>query len=101
MFDWFNLTILALMVTIVAFIVRAIRLTNASIERAGRDLPLSRPDVAGRAAERIRSLDVRCTRCGQSAVALLGTTNRYRCEGETCRLEFEGPAHFASDLPSE
>jgi tRNA(Ile2) C34 agmatinyltransferase TiaS len=96
MLDLFNLSILALIVTIVVFIVRAIRLTNASIEKAGRDIPLSRPDVVRRVAEEIRSRDVRCPRCGQTTYAMLGTANRYRCEDEICYLEFEGPAHFPS-----
>ena len=101
MLDLFYVAILALIVTIVAFIVRAVRLTNASISRAGREMPLSRPDVARRLAEQIRSRDVRCTRCGQPAVAMLGTENRYKCENEMCSLEFEGPAHFPADLRRE
>ena len=45
MFDLFSRSILALIVTIVAFIVRAVRLTNMSIEKAGRDLPLSATEL--------------------------------------------------------
>jgi hypothetical protein len=101
MFDLFSLSILVLIVTIVAFIVRAVRVTNASIARAGQDAPLSRPDVARRVAGQMRARDVRCTRCGQPTFAMLGTGNRYKCENEMCSLEFDGPGHFPADMHSE
>jgi hypothetical protein len=93
-FDLFNLAIAALVVTIIAFIVRAVRSTKASLDRAGRDLPLSRPEVARSVVDRLRGLDVKCLRCGQPTVAMLGTGRRYRCENDACRFEFEGPDHF-------
>jgi hypothetical protein len=101
MFDLFNLALLALIVTVVWFIARAVRLTNRSIARAGRDIPLSRPDVAERVAEQIRSRDVPCARCGQPTFAMLGTRTRYKCENDRCGLEFEGPAHIPTDLQGE
>jgi hypothetical protein len=94
-FDLFGLALAALIVTIIAVIVRAVRLTCASIAAASRDIPLSQPDVAMRLVNQIRSLDVRCPRCGQPACTALGTGNRYLCENEMCRQEFEGPAHHS------
>ena len=92
MFDWFALSLLALIATIAAFIVRAVRMTNASIARASRDVPLSRPDVARRLAERVREQRERCPRCRGDASAALGTSTGYRCD--TCRHEFDGPPHI-------
>ena len=97
-FDPFYLLIAALLVTIVAFMVRAVRLTKASIARAGRDIPLSQPDVVRRVVDQLRSVDVRCPRCGQPTFAMLGTRNRYKCENDMCRFEFEGPEHFPTDV---
>jgi hypothetical protein len=95
MFDLFGLALATLIVTIVVVIVRAVRLTNASIATASRDIPLSQPDVAARLINQMRGRDVRCPRCGQPACAALGTGNRYLCENGTCRQEFEGPEHFS------
>ena len=97
-FDLFYLLIAALLLTIVAFIVRAVRLTKASIARAGRDLPLSRPNVVRRVVDQLRSVDVRCRRCGQPTFVMLGTRNRYKCENDMCRFEFEGPEHLPTDV---
>jgi DNA-directed RNA polymerase subunit RPC12/RpoP len=96
MLDLFTLSLVVLVVTIVAFIVRAVRLTNDSIARASRDVPLSRPDVARRIAEEIRARDVRCPRCGAHASAMLGTEHRYKCDA--CAQEFDGPAHIPTDI---
>ncbi|HEY5617667.1 MAG TPA: hypothetical protein VIK60_06960 [Vicinamibacterales bacterium] len=97
-FDLFYLLIAALLVTIVALMVRAMRLTKASIARASRDIPLSRPDVVRRVVDHMRSVDVRCPRCGQPTFAMLGTRNRYKCENDMCRFELEGPEHFPTDV---
>jgi hypothetical protein len=93
--DLFTLALVILVVTIVAFIVRAVRLANDSIARASRDAPLSRPDVARRMADEIRARDVRCPRCGAEASAVLGAEHRYTCD--VCTREFEGPAHIPTD----
>ena len=98
MFDLFYLLMAGLVVTIVAFIVRAVRLTGASIERAGREIPLSQPGVARRVVDEMRSRDVRCRRCGQPTFAMLSTRNRYKCENDMCAFEFEGPGHFPTDV---
>jgi hypothetical protein len=98
MFDLFYLAIAVLVVTIVVVILRAVRITKASIERAGREMPLSRPDVAREVADRIRRADVRCPRCGQQTFAMLGTGNRHKCDDEMCGFEFEGPDHFPKDV---
>ena len=96
--DLFYVLIAALLVTIIAFIVRAVRLTNASIERAGREIPLSRPDIARRVIDEMRRMDVWGTRCGGPAFAMLDTGNRYMCETDACRFEFEGPEHFPQNI---
>jgi hypothetical protein len=95
MLDLFTLALVVLVVTIVVFIVRAVRLTNDSIARASRDAPLSHPDVACRIADEIRARDVRCPRCGAEASAILGTEHRYTCD--MCTEAFEGPAHIPTD----
>jgi hypothetical protein len=55
MFDLFSLAIAALVVMIVVLITRAVRVTQTSIARAHRDMPLSRPDVARRVIDQMRS----------------------------------------------
>lgn len=77
---------------VVTFIVRAVRLTNASITTASRHVNLANPDAARSVAEQIRRREVPCPRCGCDTFALLGTGTRYQCE--TCAFEFEGPAHI-------
>jgi hypothetical protein len=92
----FNLVLAALVATVVVMIVRAVRLTKATIAQASRDLPLSRPDVATRLAERIRERRVACERCGRDdTFAMLGTDTRWKCD--SCQHEFEGPAHLPTD----
>jgi hypothetical protein len=84
-------------VVIIAFIVRAVRLTNATIAEAAHSVPLSQPEALRRVVERLDKLDVRCPRCRHATRMLLGTTNRYACEDDGCEFEFEGPAHIALD----
>jgi ribosomal protein S27AE len=76
-------------------IARAVRLTKATIERARPSVALSQPDQVERAVDRLRRIDVRCPRCGEQTVAMLGTRNRYRCE--QCAVELDGPEHLAID----
>ena len=95
MFDWIILQIAGLAVVIAVVIVRAVRLTKATIERARPSVPLSQPDAVERAVDRLRRIDVRCPRCGEQTVAMLGTRNRYRCE--QCPVEIDGPDHLATD----
>jgi len=98
MFDaLFYSTIAVLLAAIVWMAVRAVRMTNASIAQAGRDVNLSRDETAERVIERIRSLDVRCPRCGQLMFAMLGSGSRYKCENDNCRFEVEGPPHIPTD----
>lgn len=93
-FDWFNLLVAGLAVVIAVVIVRAVRLTKATIEGARPSVALSQPDAVDRAVERLRRIDVRCPRCGEQTVAMLGTRNRYRCE--QCGAELDGPDHLST-----
>ena len=92
MFDVFFLSLALIVMVIAAFIIRAVRLTNASLRSASRHQNLMHAEVARRVIEEMRAKDVRCGRCGGQTFALLETEDRYRCE--TCSLEFEGPAHI-------
>ena len=93
MFNWFNMIIAVIVGAIVLFIVKAVRQTKADIDKRleGVD-PAKRNEIAKSLAEKIRSQDVRCTRCGKQSFALLGTNNQYKCH--TCNFEFEGPPHI-------
>jgi hypothetical protein len=93
-FDLFYLLLVAPVVIIVAFIVRAVRLTNASIATASRHVNLTNPDVATSVIDQMRGRELPCPQCGGETFALLGTGNRYTCE--VCHVEFEGPAHIPS-----
>jgi ribosomal protein S27AE len=96
-FDLFFVLLAVLVVVIIAFIVRAVRLTNASIANASRHVNLTNPDVARSLVDRIRQREVPCPRCGGGTFALLGTENRYRCD--LCHLDFEGPPHIPGSPP--
>ena len=95
MFDSINLLTAGLVVVIAVVIVRAVRQTRATIEGARPFVPLSQPDAVERVVDRLRRIDVRCPRCGEQTVAMLGTRNRYRCE--QCPVELDGPDHLATD----
>jgi predicted RNA-binding Zn-ribbon protein involved in translation (DUF1610 family) len=100
MFDSFDLlwVVLAILVAvIVAFIVRAVRLTRAKLATASRHLNLSNPDVARSVVDRMRGQELPCPRCGQETFARLGTENRHTCDA--CGGDFEGPAHIAASPP--
>lgn len=99
MLDLFYVSLAALVVVIVVFIVRAVRLTNTSIATASRHVNLANPDVARRLVEEIRGREVPCTRCGRQTFALLGTGNRYKCH--SCHFDFEGPAHIPAEVGTE
>ena len=99
MIDLFNVTLALLVLVIVAFVVRAVRLTSASISTASRHLNLTRPDIARRLVEEIRAREVPCERCGRQTFALLGTEDRYKCE--TCHFEFQGPAHMPAHVQGD
>jgi ribosomal protein L37AE/L43A len=81
-----------IVVVIIAFIVRAVRLTNAAVTAASQDLHLSNPDAARSLVDRTREREVPCPRCGNDTSLRLGPENRYKCD--TCDLDFEGPAAF-------
>ena len=89
--DLFYVTLGLIVVTIAAFIVRAVRLTNASLARASRHVNLTNPDVATSVVDQIRRSELLCPRCGGQMFALLGTENRYQCE--SCHFDFTGPPH--------
>ena len=92
MLNWFNLILVVIVVGIVLFIIKAIRQTKAEIDQRLKDVPIDRRDeVATKLAEKIRSQDVRCTRCGKQTFNMSGTTNMYKCY--SCNYEFEGPTH--------
>lgn len=95
MFDWIALLIAGLVIAIAVVIVRAVRLTNATIEQSRPIVPLSQPDAVERVVDRLRRIDVRCPECGDETVGMLGTRNRYRCE--QCGAELDGPDHIGTD----
>jgi ribosomal protein S27AE len=95
--DLFYVSLALLVVAIVAFIVRAVRLTNASLSAASRHMDLTNPDVARSVVDRMRERELPCPRCGRDTFAQLGTGNRYRCH--TCHVDFEGPPHIPGSSP--
>jgi hypothetical protein len=98
--DLFNVTLGLIVVVIAAFIVRAVRLTHASLAMASRHVNLTNPDVATSVVDQIRGREVLCPQCGGRTFALLGTENRYQCE--SCDFAFKGPAHIrGSSLEGE
>jgi tRNA(Ile2) C34 agmatinyltransferase TiaS len=97
--DLFYVLLALIVVAIVTVIARAVRLTNASLTAASRNINLTHPDVARRLVDEIRGKDVLCARCGRPMSTLLGTGNRYRCD--TCQFEFEGPAHMPAEIPRD
>jgi len=96
-FDLFYVSLAVIVVVIIAFIVRAVRLTNASLATASYHLNLTNPDVARSLVDQIRRRELPCPRCGHDTFALLGTENRYKCD--TCDFDFEGPAHIPGLSP--
>ena len=88
----FNILLAALVVVVAALIVRAVRLTSASLEDASRHVDLTQPDAASDLARTIRALEVPCPGCGGAASTVLGARGRYRCD--SCRSEFDGPDVF-------
>jgi hypothetical protein len=90
--DFFNGTLGLMLAVIAAFIVRAVRLTNASLARASRHVNLTNPDVATSVVDQIRGRELLCRRCGGQTLALLGTENGYQCE--SCDFVFKGLAHI-------
>jgi DNA-directed RNA polymerase subunit RPC12/RpoP len=87
----------AMALAVVAFIVRAVRLTNASIASASRRVDLTNPDVARSVIRALDERDVPCPRCGHETFALLGTETRYKCD--SCNFEFDGPPHIPDPAP--
>jgi ribosomal protein S27AE len=90
MLDWFNITLAILVVTIAGFIMKAIRQTQAEIDKGLGPAPGERR--MKKAIEEITQRDIRCPRCGNEAFAMLGTGNRYKCD--SCHFEFEGAEHI-------
>jgi ribosomal protein S27AE len=84
---------------IAAFIVRAVRLTNASLAMAARHVDPTNPDVARSVVDQIRGRNPRCPRCGEQTFALLDTENRYKCE--SCDFTFTGPAHISGSTAQD
>ena len=87
MYDWFNITIIVLIVGIVAAIVFSLRKTMAQIKESG----ISGED-AHQLAKRIRARKVKCPRCERHSYALLGSGNQWKCK--VCNHEFDGPDHL-------
>ena len=97
MFDWFTIILALLVAAIALFIIKAVRQTKVDIDNRLKHVePAKRNEYAKKLAERIRSQDVSCTRCGRQAFALLGTGNKYKCH--TCNFEFEGSPHMPADI---
>ena len=95
--DLFNLSLALIVVAIAVFIIRAVRLTSASVALASREVNITNPDVARAVVDHVRGREVLCPRCGGQTFVLLGTENRYRCE--ICDFAFEGPAHIPGSSP--
>jgi hypothetical protein len=95
--DLFYVSLGVVVVTICTFIVRTVRLTNASIAMASRDVDLTNPDVARSVVDQMRGRELPCPRCGRPTFALLGTGSRYKCE--ICDFDFTGPAHIPGSSP--
>ena len=95
--DLFYVSLALIVVVIAAFIVRAVRLTNASLALASRQVNLTNPDAARAVVDQIRGREVLCPQCGGQTFALLGTENRYQCE--SCEFAFEGPEHIPGSSP--
>ena len=93
----FGLPVTILLVAIVVMIVRAVRVTNATIAKSGLDGSGSSHGAARRVIDRIRSRDFRCPRCGGQAFSVLGQDGRWMCASDPCRFEFPGPAHVPAD----
>lgn len=93
----FYVSLAVLVVVITVFIVRAVRLTHASLASASHHLNLTNPDIARSLADQIRGRELPCPRCGHDTFALLGTENRYTCD--SCDFDFEGPAHIPGLSP--
>jgi tRNA(Ile2) C34 agmatinyltransferase TiaS len=92
MFDWFNIILAVMVISIVLIIVNAIKKTKADIdERFRRTTPTERERDMKRFVEEIRARDIRCNRCGEQASALLGKGNKYKCK--TCNHVFDRPEH--------
>jgi transposase-like protein len=90
MLNWFNISLVIMVVVIVWFIVKAVRMTNAEIHKKMGPLP-DEWKMEG-AIEEIRKRDTSCPRCGKQAFAMLGTRNLYKCD--VCHHEFEGVEHI-------
>ena len=97
--DPFYVSLGIIVVVIAAFIVRAVRLTNASIAMASRSVNLTSPDVAKSIIDQIRGRELPCPQCGGPTFALLGTANHYECE--SCHFAFEGAAHIPGSSPQD
>jgi ribosomal protein L37AE/L43A len=95
--DWFNIILAVMVISIVLFIVNAIKKTKADIDnRFKRTTPTERERAMKKLVEEIRGRDIRCSRCGEQAFALLGTGNKYKCEA--CNHVFDGPEHISSEI---
>jgi hypothetical protein len=90
--DGFWVLVALIAVAIVAVIVRAVRLTNASMAEGFPRVDSHNARAAWALVNQIRGRDLPCPRCGQDSLALLGTGNRYQCD--SCAFEFDGPAHI-------
>jgi ribosomal protein L37AE/L43A len=91
----FNLILVALVGTIVWFIVRAVRQTKAQIDGRLRGVdPRQREAIMRDMAVRIReqAQSTRCPRCGGVTFAMLGSEPWWKCD--VCHTEFEGPPHL-------
>jgi hypothetical protein len=84
---------------IVAFIARAVRLTQASLKTAARNVDLTNPDVARSVADEIRDERYRAPGAEGRRSPFWGTGNRYECE--ICHLTFIGPPHIPGSSPQD
>ncbi|GEM_PF-2980753 len=90
MLDWYYIILGMMVVVIVGFIVKAVRMTNAEIYKKMGPMPSEWR--MKKAIEEISKRDIQCPRCGKQTFAMLGTKNRYKCD--ICNYEFEGAEHI-------
>jgi hypothetical protein len=96
--DAFTVALAAIVLAVVFFIARTVRLTRSQIDDQLRGTdPRRREDVMRDLATRIReeSGRIRCVRCGGPAFMVLGTGQQYTCE--VCHLTFDGPLHMPEE----
>jgi hypothetical protein len=88
MFNWINVTLLAIILTVVGVIAVAIRNTLSSIYKDIGPAPSQRR--MRQAIETLRSEEVSCPRCGRQTSSMPGRNGFRKCD--SCSHELENAA---------